>query len=175
MQIVSFNYGAGSHPGARRVVYDAKDSVLRTLKPGGTFEGIDMETGEYRRFSKNKISGIKKENGSIVQLSLLPGGYSGDTLVAQYKYDGKLAYHDTYNKVVVAVDWKKAPEPTRIQHFVLPAEKRPTYGFGWDKGRNTIHLVTEGKDIRLHQYGSRSELIINPTAQELIDALKNVI
>ena len=170
--IVSFNYAAGSNPGARRIIYNGN---VNSVPSSGTFDGIDMETGEFRRFCRFRMTDIKKEDGYVVHLNQLPDGYNGDTLAQQYENDGKLAYHDKLNKVVVSL-------PSPIHKSTVPTVfgTKPSgsyVGLEFIKGNKAVQLkIFSNGNVQLVAYDNMlcTDCNNSPTAEHIIKALELV-
>ena len=109
--MLQFSYRGGSHPGKVRTVYEAS---LTALPRTGYFTGVDMESGEFRRFLVSSCQNLVTVPATEILMDRLPKTYKASQVVADYKAEGKLAIFDASNNRVVVVD-KPKPSGTAIK------------------------------------------------------------
>lgn len=127
--VITFNYSAGSNPGAKRTVFVTKSDGCHVW-------GYDLDREETRQFLVHKMSNEKSLKGvdlRIINTNNLPNGYSPDSLVDDYADEGYEAHQ--YGSFVIAL---KRPDDCSIKHTYR------SYDFKTPRGRIVLEQNRNG-------------------------------
>lgn len=163
--VLSFKYAGGSNPGATRIVYDKDKTVLPRV---GLVEGIDLETGSFRKFDTRKMRDVQHVTAVQVNLNHLPNSYTGYAIQSEYAKEGKLAHFDEQANVVIVVD-KPKPSGTAIK-FSNTQGDNPSF---YIDGKVGVVRLTAGPGgtVMLTRDGAKKQT----DAETLLTHLKQVL
>ncbi len=132
-KVIQFVYNGGSYPGKVRTV---------SVDPNGdgrlSIAGIDLESKEYRNFTRGKMSGLKELEAVVIVKKDFPNIYNGMA---------NLAVNAGYNAVIDLRD--------TVVCYKKPAKK-------------VVHTASAFKSLRLQYFGQFLDIEANSQGQLIV-------
>lgn len=167
MKILTFLYDGKPE---QRVAY------FHEYKENGTNLAHDFIREAPRYFCTSKMTNVVQLQGFAVQLAGVPSGFVAEDFIDGFEEDGKYAYHDEDNGLVVACD---VPAPIKP-----PAKKfQHNMQFGQKNGYYVESTAGRGRVTIRESKSHNGEIVLidrdwkvtySPTAQDVIDALQKL-